>query len=116
MAKTKWEGSYDGNSWYEFLEDHFELASIDESAPYEVDETHILYDEDTGEFLLASASGCSCWPDRGGFSVERFAEFQDLAVSLFADAETREFASTASGSELLIYEAQLALLNMDGDE
>lgn len=100
--------------WYKMLNKHTLLSEIDESADYEVDRTAILYDEDTGEFILLSASGCSCWS--GEAYEERFAEFQDLAVSLFADAETRNFASSAGGSEQLIYEAQLELLRIDGDE
>lgn len=115
MESKQWQGWYSADLWNEFLEAHTQLASIDESEPYEVDQTVVLYDEDSGDFLLASATGCSCWPDRGGFSVERFPEFQDLAVSLFADAEERDFASTTCGSEKLIYDAQLELLRIDGE-
>jgi hypothetical protein len=37
------------------------IASIDEADSYEVDQTTILRDAHDGMFILATASGCSCW-------------------------------------------------------
>lgn len=37
------------------------LAYIDESGSYETDLTEIVYAKSTKEYLLRTASGCSCW-------------------------------------------------------
>lgn len=60
-----------------------EVASIDESEPYEVDQTKILYAEDTDTFWLATASGCSCW--EGEWQAERFDNLDQLIQSLRQD-------------------------------
>ncbi len=55
------------------------LAGLDESASYEVDYTEIWRNAD-GKFVLATASGCSCWD--GDFDTETFDSLDDLAASL----------------------------------
>ena len=46
-----------------------ELAFIDESADYEVDQASICVDE-KGTFYLLTASGCSCWS--GEYEEEQY--------------------------------------------
>lgn len=62
--------SYDGDGLPGTL-----LAHVDESQAYEVDQTMIRHDGD--EWILATASGCSCWG--GEWDVERF----DTLAALF---------------------------------
>lgn len=45
----------------EFPELWDQIAFIDESESYEVDQTAIYSDKETGTFVFATASGCSCW-------------------------------------------------------
>lgn len=52
-----------------------EIAAIDESESYEVDQTSILVDAD-GTFILAVASGCSCW--EGDWELTRFTTVEEL--------------------------------------
>jgi hypothetical protein len=51
------------------------IASIDEGEPYETDQTDILV-ETEGTFLLATASGCSCWD--GDWYVTRYDTVEEL--------------------------------------
>lgn len=61
--------------------DWTELASIDESAPYEVDITEIWRSGD-GKFQLVTASGCSCWS--GEYESEPFDDLDALEASVLA--------------------------------
>jgi len=51
------------------------IAEIDESESYETDQTQILV-EPEGTFLLATASGCSCWG--GEWYVTRYDTVEEL--------------------------------------
>lgn len=67
------------------------IAFIDESADYEIDQTAILRED--GGFLLATASGCSCWS--GEWHVERYNTLDDLFASL--QATDRRYGPTLMG-------------------
>ena len=56
------------------------LATCDQSEAYEVDETHIGVDDKTAKFVIASASGCSCWD--GEYDVEEYDTLADLERAL----------------------------------
>jgi hypothetical protein len=58
------------------------LAEIDESEPYEVDVTEIYQDAE-GKFILATASGCSCWG--GEYDSESFDSLEALGTSMIKD-------------------------------
>lgn len=51
------------------------IAEIDESEPYEVDQTRI-YVAAGGTFVLATASGCSCW--EGDWELTRYDTLAEL--------------------------------------
>lgn len=61
------------------------IAEIDESADYEVDQTTILAEE-AGTFLLATASGCSCWA--GEWDVVRYDTVEELLADIGPTGES----------------------------
>lgn len=81
-----------------------ELAFIDESQPYEVDQAGIYVDED-GTFILLTASGCSCW--EGDYNEEQFSSFEALEASLLN--EDRTYNPSLSGARELLEEARKSL-------
>lgn len=76
------------------------LGELDESADYEVDITAIY--RHNGEFILATASGCSCWD--GDYGIERFKTLDDLEKSLMND--DREYNPSFKGVEKIVAEAR----------
>lgn len=78
-----------------------ELAFIDESQPYEVDQTGIYVDE-SGVFVLLTASGCSCW--EGEYNEEQFASLEALEISLLNDDRT--YNPSLLGAKALVAEAR----------
>lgn len=83
------------------------LANIDESMPYEVDQTRILLDKTTGEFVLQTASGCSCWD--GDYDEERFPTLDALAENLMGKGQPR-YNPSLVGAAQLIEEARNTLV------
>lgn len=83
-------------------EDLIELGILDESADYEVDITEIHYDPIKREFVLLTASGCSCWD--GDYSEERFSTPKELLKSLLK--EDRKYNPSFKGAKYLIAEAK----------
>jgi hypothetical protein len=81
-----------------------ELASLDESADYEVDITEICYDPINNEFVLRTASGCSCWD--GDYDEERFATLDEIYKSMKADDRT--YNPSLSGADQIYDEAKKA--------
>lgn len=81
-----------------------QLAYIDEADSYEVDQAGIYFDPATREFVLVTASGCSCW--EGDCDVERFPTMDALEVALIND--TREYNPTLKGAQELIADAHEA--------
>lgn len=83
------------------------LAEIDESGGYEVDITAI-YQKPDGGFVLALASGCSCWD--GEYDMEDFDSLDDIAAS-FRDQRTdsRRWLTTWKGADQLMAEARAAM-------
>ena len=79
------------------------LAFVDESEPYSIDQCAIIQRGD--EFILASASGCSCWD--GTWDEEKFNSLDDLAASLLAD--DRLYNPSFGAARLLVAEAREAL-------
>lgn len=90
------------NAWSEFRlaeETGWNLiASIDESEPYEVDQTAIFADGD--EWILATASGCSCWD--GDWEVERYDSLDSLFESIGPKSGVgRAYNPSFAGAEAL---------------
>jgi hypothetical protein len=81
-----------------------ELAFIDQSANYEVDQTSICVDEE-GTYYLLTASGCSCWC--GEYNEEQFSSFEALEASLLD--EDRTYNPSLSGAHELLEEARKSL-------
>ncbi len=81
-----------------------ELAFIDESADWEVDQTSICVDEE-GTFYLLTASGCSCWS--GEYDEEKFASFEALEHALLNGDRT--YNPSLSGVQTLLEEARKSL-------
>jgi hypothetical protein len=81
---------YTINSFYDegFPKDWKQIASVDESEPYEIDQTTI-WQTPTG-YALAVASGCSCWD--GEWSVTEFATLDDI----FDSFDTTDYAYNPS--------------------
>lgn len=90
--------------WNEEAEKLVELAFVDESEPYEVDQAGIFHDAATGDFVLLTASGCSCWG--GECDAERFASLDALAASLVT--ADRRYNPTLGGARTLVDEARAA--------
>lgn len=78
-----------------------ELAFINESADYEVDQTSICVDEE-GAFYLLTASGCSCWS--GEYEEEQFDSFEALEYALLNGDRT--YNPSLSGVQTLLEEAR----------
>lgn len=92
MTETIYD-SYDGDKLPGTL-----LAHVDESEAYEVDQTMIRQDGD--EWILATASGCSCWD--GEWAVERFDTLEALFGAIGRDSEVeRMYNPTFAGVEAL---------------
>lgn len=68
----------------DFPKDWRQLAEVDESQPYEVDRTAI-FSTSEGEFILATASGCSCWS--GEWQIERFKTLEEIENAWRTDRE-----------------------------
>jgi hypothetical protein len=84
-----------------------QLAEIDESERYEIDTTDICYDPDTKEFVLLTASGCSCWD--GEYEEQRFGTFKALEDSLLGNGDDRRYNPSLKGAEQLLQEAREAI-------
>ena len=78
-----------------------ELAFIDESANYEIDQASICVDEE-GTYYLLTASGCSCW--MGEYSEEQFSSFEALEAALLNGDRT--YNPSLSGAQSLLGEAR----------
>lgn len=72
------------------------LASVDESEPYEIDQTQIFLMED-GRYVLATASGCSCWD--GDWSAEPFDTLTALFASIGVTGDERRYNPSVLGVE-----------------
>lgn len=83
-----------------------QLAFIDEADDYEVDEAGIYLNEQTGQFHLLTASGCSCWD--GEFDEEIFDSLDQLESSLINN--DRSYNPSLNGANRLINEAKESLL------
>lgn len=84
------------------------LAEHDDGGSYEVDITLIGLDKGTNNFVLVTASGCSCWD--GSYDEESFDSFEALSKSLL-DGDRRYYSSLKC-SEALLTEAQQSLKDM----
>lgn len=56
------------------------VADVDESQPYEVDQTSIYHDPSDGKFILAGAIGCSCWD--GDWYATKYDTLDELLTDL----------------------------------
>lgn len=81
-----------------------QLAFLDESYPYEVDQCLIGLDKSTGKFVLMTATGCSCWD--GDATVEYFDSIDEIESSLIN--KDRTYNPSLLGAERLIREAREA--------
>lgn len=81
------------------------LATCDESEDYNIDETQILWDKKTREYVVRSASGCSCW--EGEFDETRFRSMKKVAVHLLGPGQAR-YNPSLLGAKKLIEEAKAA--------
>lgn len=84
------------------------LAEVDESRSYEVDVTEVYVRPD-GKFILATATGCSCWS--GEYDVEEFDTLDALAASILPEGpETeRRYNPSFIGAKALMETARAAL-------
>lgn len=91
MSKTMYESDFP-KSWKL-------IASIDESEQYEVDQTAIY--KNGKEFVLATATGCSCWD--GDWEVSKFRSLDRLFKSIGAtgDGTGHQYNPTFAGAEAL---------------
>ena len=95
-------------------EDWTLLAEHDESASYEIDVTEIYLDG-RGNFVLATAVGCSCWD--GDYDEETYTTYPELAAALnLLTAPDRTYNPSLDGAEDLLAQvrAKLASLKTDG--
>lgn len=84
--------------------DLIELAVIDESASYEVDIIEIHYDPKSKEYVLLTASGCSCWD--GDYTEERFKTMKELESKIVN--EERKYNPSLMGAKQLVADARKA--------
>lgn len=83
MAKTEIGVILPG--WGKDVIDGAELvAEINENELYEVDQTRIYADKD-GTFVLATASGCSCWD--GKWYASRYDTVEELLTDIGPSGE-----------------------------
>lgn len=80
------------------------LASVDESEPYEVDQTAI-YLTPEGKFAYATASGCSCWD--GDWGVTDFDSLDEIEA-LYAKEDISYYNPSFEGFKSLIAQAREA--------
>jgi hypothetical protein len=75
------------------------LGTIDEAAPYEVDQTSV-YKNGNG-FVLATASGCSCWD--GDWEVQKFRSLDRLfeAIGATGDRTGYHYNPSLEGAKTL---------------
>ena len=90
--------------YYDYEQELVVLASLDASEAYEVDYTLIGYDKKIGQFVIVTASGCSCWD--GECDVEYYPTISDLFKSLGIYGKDREFQPSLKGAEQLIEEVR----------
>lgn len=92
--------------WYEAVKQYRVVAEIDESEPYETDQSCILLLPGR-KFGLLTASGCSCW---GGEAwLEEFGSFDELADSLLGPEsckQDRRYNPSLKGAEELVASAR----------
>lgn len=91
-------------TFYAYSEDELPgtlMAYIDESAPYEIDQTAILTEDN--KWVLATASGCSCWG--GEWELSRFADLESLFAAIGPTTEasgyTHQYNPSFAGVEAL---------------
>ena len=91
---------------YSFPEDWEQIAFIDESADYEVDQTAIF--KTKSGFALATATGCSCWD--GDWEVSKFRKIERLFEAIGGVEETgHEYNPTFAGAKSLREQALASL-------
>lgn len=79
---------------------HEDVADVDESESYEVDQTQIVYVPSTDKFWLLTASGCSCWD--GDWDAEEFDNLDVLFASLIdGRADERQYTPSFKGAQTL---------------
>ena len=96
MTENGWIEGYTGDigkTWKE-------LASVDESADWEVDQTWIYQDGD--KYYLVHASGCSCWS--GEITYKEFPSLLAIGQHFFNDKGSY-YGPTLKGSINLLAEA-----------
>lgn len=81
------------------------IADVDESAPYEVDQTRIYSLED-GRFVLATASGCSCWD--GEWETQTFSSLDEIENAVLY-REKYAYNPSLEGAKTLVEQAKSAL-------
>lgn len=70
---------YDTKAYLPLVANAKLIAEVDESESYETDQTRI-YAEDSGTFVLAGASGCSCWD--GEWGLVRYDTLEELLTDI----------------------------------
>ena len=83
------------------------LSLVDESEPYEVDQTAI-YLTPQGKFAYASASGCSCWG--GDWTVSDFDSLDEIEET-FLKEDIHMYNPSMKGFRSLMAEAREAFDN-----
>lgn len=82
-----------------------ELAFVDESEEYEVDENGIYFDPKASpqdQFVVIQASGCSCWD--GEYEEHKFPTME--AVEAFLTNDESKYHPSLSGVKALLRQAK----------
>lgn len=80
-----------------------ELAFLDKSECYETDYTGVYFDEETAQYALLTASGCSCW--EGEYDEEQYDSLDALQAALFEGQRT--YNPSLEGVKTLMTEARV---------
>lgn len=81
------------------------LAEVDESAPYEVDQTYILWNQALNNFSLITASGCSCW--EGDYEETVYECLDELYSAVLKDDPHYKYNPSLVGAKQLVEEAKI---------
>ena len=90
-------------TWWDRVKKLEQLGFLDESEPYEVDQTGVFFDPKTNKYVLLTASGCSCWD--GDFEEEQFDTLNELEESLM-DGRQRQYNPALENVKTLMDEVR----------
>jgi hypothetical protein len=95
--------------WYDREKQLEQLGFIGQAESYEVDQWGIFFDPIAKDFVVITATGCSCWDSE--FDEEHFPSLDEVEKSLMKD--NRDFNPTLKGLESLMAEARQAWIERE---